>query len=368
MHATAAAIVLAGAGLLAGHALADTVPVPVPVPVPPPTVPALPVPLPAVPPAPAQPAPAVPAVPAPVGAAPAQVSGVPAQVTGTSTQSAGSAGSAGAAAKGSAIGGNGASSSPGSASPGDSPATSGNVKSVRSSRSWISKSGPKGRRTTFVTFTLRHAARVYFVVRQVSPVCRVAGRFSVRAHAGRNRVRIPGRVASLGSLDPGTYRIAARTGEGNFLRRVTIVVVDAGPPSPAELAAARAANVCQASARLASAANGTTGASNTSGVTGGQTLESSPTPDLPSASGPDTGTDTHTGGVLASSVEKATRAVRPLLVALLSVAILLLGLASLPQVAVPESRAGHLLVRHRVEIAGLGAAALLAVLITFLTG
>jgi hypothetical protein len=126
--------------------------------------------------------------------------------------------------------------------------------------------------------------------------------------------------------------------------------------------------VCSASARLASAANGTTGASNTSGATAGQALESSLTPGLPSASGPGAGTDTHTGGVLASSVEKATRAVRPLLVTLLGVAILLLGLASLPQMAVPESRAGYLLVRHRVEIAGLGAAALLAVLITFLTG
>jgi hypothetical protein len=110
--------------------------------------------------------------------------------------------------------------------------------------------------------------------------------------------------------------------------------------------------------------NGTTGASNTSGPGGAKALA----PPRPSASGREQGADSHTGGVLASSVEKAARAVQPLLVALLGVAIVLLGIASLPKMAVPESRAGHLLVRHRAEIAGLGAAAFVAVVIVLLTG
>lgn len=215
-----------------------------------------------------------------------------------------------------------------------------------------------------LTFTLPRAARVFFVVKQVSPVCRVVGRFSILAHAGRNQVRIPGPAALvLRRLDPGTYSISARTAAGSFVRRVTIVIVGAGAPSRAELAAARSANVCSASSRLASAANGTTGASNTSGVTSVQASLSQL-----SASDPARGTNTHAGAVLAASVEKAARAARPLLLALLALAILFLGVASLPQTGVPGSRAGYLLARHRVEIASLGAIALVAVAITFLAG
>jgi hypothetical protein len=71
-------------------------------------------------------------------------------------------------------------------------------------------------------------------------------------------------------------------------------------------------------------------------------------------------------GVLATSLERTARAIRPLLVALLALAILLLALASLPRVAVAEPRFNSMLARHRLEIAGLGAAALIAVAVTFL--
>jgi hypothetical protein len=54
------------------------------------------------------------------------------------------------------------------------------------------------------------------------------------------------------------------------------------------------------------------------------------------------------------------------LVALLAIAILLLGLASLPQAAIPEARLNCVLARHRTELAALGAAALVAVVISFL--
>jgi hypothetical protein len=78
------------------------------------------------------------------------------------------------------------------------------------------------------------------------------------------------------------------------------------------------------------------------------------------------GPSLHPGGVLGSSVEETARAIRPLLVGLLGVAILLLGIASLPRVATPESRAGDVLASHRTEIAGLGAVAFVAVVIAFL--
>jgi hypothetical protein len=69
--------------------------------------------------------------------------------------------------------------------------------------------------------------------------------------------------------------------------------------------------------------------------------------------------------VLASSVEKTARALQPLLIALLALSILLLGAASLPREAVPGPRVHDALARHRLQLATLGAAALVAVAIAF---
>ena len=55
-----------------------------------------------------------------------------------------------------------------------------------------------------------------------------------------------------------------------------------------------------------------------------------------------------------------------MLVALLALAIVLLGIASLPKLTFVDQRANELLARHRLEIAGLGAAAFIAVVISFL--
>lgn len=195
------------------------------------------------------------------------------------------------------------------------------------------------------------------IVKQVSPACRIAGRFSVEGHAGLNRVRLPGRGKNL-QLGAGTYLISARTPAGRLLQRVTVVVVEGGIPGPDEVSAARAANVCTSASSLVAAGAGSTGASNTSRSVG-----------HPSASGsPAQGTNTHSGAVLGTTVAKAARAVQPLLVALLALAIVLLGVASLPRMALPEARTSDLLARHRVEIAGLGAAAFAAVVIGFLVG
>jgi hypothetical protein len=72
--------------------------------------------------------------------------------------------------------------------------------------------------------------------------------------------------------------------------------------------------------------------------------------------------------VLGTTAANAARTIQPLLVALLALAIVLLALASLPRMALPESRTSDLLARHRIQIAGLGAAAFAAVLIGFLLG
>ena len=63
-------------------------------------------------------------------------------------------------------------------------------------------------------------------------------------------------------------------------------------------------------------------------------------------------------GVLASTAEQAARAAKPLLVALLAVAILFLGLASAPGAAVVGPRLNDVLARHRLELVGLGVVAL----------
>jgi hypothetical protein len=206
-----------------------------------------------------------------------------------------------------------------------------------------------------LTFVLPRAARLVFVVEQLSPVCRIAGHFAVNAHAGRNRIRLPARGSKL-RLDPGTYRITARSRAGQLVQRVTIVVVKAGAPTRDQIIAARAANVC-----VLAAASGSTAASN---------LASSPqgalTPGQPSASGPVEAGNTHPGAVLGSTVATAARAVQPFLVALLALAILLLAIASLPRPALSDSRANQVLARHRMEIAGLGAASFVAVLIALL--
>jgi hypothetical protein len=340
MRAAAATTALMGACLLAGHALADTIPIP---PVTTVTVPTLT--------APTLPAPTTTTLPAlptlsPVQA-PSSTSAVP-TVTSALSPITGSTPGGGSSL------GSGSASSPAYASAGGPGSERTSVERFHPSRGWISTSGTKRRRVTTLTFVLPRAARVVFVVTQVSPVCRLAGRFAVNGHAGRNRVRFPRRASKL-KLDPGTYRITARIRTGRIVQRVTIVVVDSGVPTRAQIIAARAANVCAATERLAATVSGSTGASNT------------PAAGRPSASGPSGGIR-HSGAVLASSVEKAARAVRPVLVALLALAIVLLAIASVPRLAVPESRANELLARHRMEIAGLGTAALVAVVIAFLLG
>ena len=345
--------VLVGVGLLGGHALAVTVPVPT---VPTVTVPTLPVTV-TTPTATVSTPTATVSAPTtsaslPTVAPPALPAGAVQAPLSTQAGSAAPAATAGSSVAGSTPGGGSAgSTSSASAAPGPDRTR---VERLRSSRPWIATSGPKRLRGTTLTFVLPRAARVVFVVKQLSPVCRITAHFAVNAHAGRNRIRFPGRGSKL-RLDPGTYRITARTRAGQVVQRVTIVVVKAGAPTRDQIIAARAANVC-----VLSAASGSTGASNTSSPQGALT------PGQPSASGPVGAGNTHPGGVLGSTVATAARAVQPFLVALLALAIFLLTVASLPRPALSDSRANQILARHRMEIAGLGAAVFGAVLIALL--
>jgi len=70
--------------------------------------------------------------------------------------------------------------------------------------------------------------------------------------------------------------------------------------------------------------------------------------------------------VLGASLARAARAIEPLLVGLLGLAIALLGIAALPRVATNGSPANDFLARYRIAIAGLGATALTAAVILLL--
>ena len=229
---------------------------------------------------------------------------------------------------------------------------------MRTARTWIG--GTK--RATRLTFFLPSAARVYFTVVQVSPICRPIGHFSYVGHTGFNRVRFDGRLGRR-ELEPGTYKISARTRSGRTVPRVTLVVVESDAPTAGELAVARAANVCSGVAsRSASAA-----ASDTGSAANAEHVERSLQPRVaPLAGGiAAKGANSHSG-VLAASFEKTAEALRPIVVVLLALAIVLLGVASLPRSAVPDQRMHDLLARHRVDLAGVGAAALVAVALLFL--
>jgi hypothetical protein len=198
-------------------------------------------------------------------------------------------------------------------------------------------------------------------VTQVSPVCDVIGRFSVRGKPGLNRVRFAGRVGRQ-RLGPGTYRISARTSGRSVVERVLLVVVARSAPSGSELAAARASNACSDTSSTADAADGSFGFGS---LASAEPSAHPLTPqEQPAANPSGGGTVPPVGGVLARSAEEAARALQPILIALLAASILLLALASVPRFAVGDARVNDLLARHRLEIASLGASALLAFLIS----
>jgi hypothetical protein len=211
---------------------------------------------------------------------------------------------------------------------------------------------------------LQQAGPVILTVNQVSPACVGFGRLTVAGRKGLNRVRFAGVVHGK-RLTPGTYRISIRKAGGVVVRRVTIVVVGGAAPTLEELHALKRANTCGGDEMSAAAYSSSSGSSDTSSAAP-LPAQGLPKPKTAAAGlGPARTPDLHSG-VLGSSVEKTARALQPLLIALLAFSILLLGMASLPREAVPGPRMHEALARHRVELAALGAVALLAVAVAFL--
>jgi hypothetical protein len=148
--------------------------------------------------------------------------------------------------------------------------------------------------------------------------------------------------------------------------RVTVVVVESGVPSPAELESAQRSNVCDA---LAAAL-----ASNSLSAGPGSAAPEQPQTTKPQGnreSAPSTGgvagaSNTHASPFSAAQVSKNIS--NPLVIVALAAAVLLLGVAALPQEAIPDPRLMDMLERHRVEVAFAGVAALAGVVVALALG
>jgi hypothetical protein len=339
---------LAGSGLVAGHALGQSVPIPG---VTTTTLPSttLPVPVPTVPTLPTLPTPTVstPSAPVPVPTT-ATTRTTPTTTTGATATA--PVGSSASNASGSAATTSAASAASGASSPG--------TKPTRTSTSWISTKGPRHKRTATLTFRLPRAARVVFVVQQVSPVCRVVRRFKIKGHAGKNRVRISART-----LDVGTYRISATTITGRLVRRTTLIVLVDRTPTRAQIAAAQGADVCASS-------SGTALTGGSTSLAPGQAASAPSGPrGTPSTAGFAGGSNARPSGVLGSTVAQTAHAIRPWLVALLAFAIALFAIGSMPQLAAArDAKVNELLARHRTRVVALGAVSFVAVIVAFLLG
>jgi hypothetical protein len=208
-----------------------------------------------------------------------------------------------------------------------------------------------------LTFRLARSGRVIFSILELSPACETAATFTVAGHPGLNRVRFNGRVHGR-TLESGTYQIRARTRAGGTVLHVVLVIL-ASPPSAAQLAQARASNVCAATRAVAFTqapfGNSELAAFTTRGGTGTRSeivrhqnagTQSQSSSGTPSAAPP------------FSPLRAAKNAANPLVIAAFAVAVLLLGLAALPQAAVPDPRLTLLLARHRLDLALAGGAAL----------
>jgi hypothetical protein len=194
-------------------------------------------------------------------------------------------------------------------------------------------------------FRLRHAARVRFTIVQVFPLCRVVGSFTVRGHAGLNRLRFNGRIHGK-RLDPGTYQIGLRTTRGRLLR-VTIAIFNGHAISPSAVATARKRNVCGSTAAFSTLPGFTLqppvqGRFATAAATSSR---SNPHPSL---------------GVTGPRKVIQEIGKDPFALLALGLAVLLLGVAAIPQAATPSGRMGELLARERSVLA-LGGGAALAV-------
>jgi hypothetical protein len=234
------------------------------------------------------------------------------------------------------------------------------VSKLRATRAWV-RSGSRSSATKIV-FRLHRRGLMRFVLTQIAPRCRRVGTFSVRAHAGLNSFVLRGRLHGR-PLPVGTYVLSATVG-GRPVLGVTIVVT-ASRPTAAELARARARNVCGPGISF----RGTTIFRQPLGVYGPVAARvekgSDPPPSETAVAVP------RRGDVLGAQFSKSARRfdlARMFLLAAAAAAIVLLGLAALPASALADPRLAAVVEHRRVELALAGAGTLLGAVVAYLAG
>jgi hypothetical protein len=227
------------------------------------------------------------------------------------------------------------------------------VTHLQTPRPFLSFNGPKGQRAVIVVFRLRHAARVRFLVLEVFPACRIVGSFTVRGHAGLNRFRFNGRVHGK-RLQPGTYQIGLRMRRGRLLR-VTIAILNTTRTSPSTVATARKRNVCGSTPAFSALPAFTLQPPlEQQAQTAGAVAASSRS------------TPRHSLGVAPQDVVRRIGK-NPFVIAALSLAVLLLGIAAMPKGTIARAGTAHVLARERslFVLAGGAALAVGAILLAF---
>jgi hypothetical protein len=202
---------------------------------------------------------------------------------------------------------------------------------------------------TTLVFRLSRGGLVRFSIRDL--VCGTVRSFTVRGHAGVNRVRFSGRVGGR-RLRTGSYRILGRShGKTVFRRRL---VVDGGGPN------------CSGSPGVSATANGSMGVTDvTAGKSGKRSRQRASSS---AAAGRQAIPRSSSAGILGARISKilpgSGRAQLALLL-ILSVAIFLLALGALPRQLVPHPGTAAFLAQRRALIALAGLTALATFLVSY---
>jgi hypothetical protein len=300
---------------------------------------------------------------------------------GGATSGTAAAGGGAAGGGGGGSGGTGAAASAGASTGAGRTAGGPGARPVTTSKKAIRNKGPRAKRTsTVIKFSLGRAAIVRFSIRREAPNCVVVGSFAVRGHRGENRVRFFGRYRGT-PLPPGTYTLTATTRRGDrrvLIGRVTVVIVGRG----ADLADARAQpTTCASSAggRDSDASSSFFAGDEGQGLPAEEQGVAGASSDTSGGKASAAGSAFGGGGVadesardgrilgLRNPFEDAPAWLRPLLLAALAIAIILLLLAALPASRVRPSGASELVLHRRTELAVGGATVAAAVaLLAFL--
>ena len=114
-------------------------------------------------------------------------------------------------------------------------------RTVRASRT-VLRPGKKTGATTLI-FRLSRPAVLRVTIVRVYPSCKRLGSFTVRAHAGVNRVRFRGRFRGR-ALPAGGYRLVVRARGAERDAAAIPIVIARGKTSPAALRKARNGSTC----------------------------------------------------------------------------------------------------------------------------